>query len=113
VGALKREPTPPGPITDLFDRLHAIHLAAGLPSTRELATRIGQGVISSSTIHNMFRGPKVPRWGFLELVVDELQGDTAEFQSLWRAAQLSERAMGTALKYSKLCPILGDSIFRW
>ena len=90
VGAIKRNPTPPGPITDLFDRLHAIHLAAGLPSMREMALGIGRGVVSSSTIHNIFRGPRVPRWSFLELVVEQLHGDVAEFQVLWQAARLAE-----------------------
>lgn len=92
MGSINREPTPPGPITVLFDRLHAIHLAAGQPSIREIASGIGRGVISSSTIHNMFRGPRVPRWGFLELVVEELHGDTAEFRILWQDARLAESA---------------------
>jgi tetratricopeptide (TPR) repeat protein len=90
VGAIRRNPTPPGPITDLFDRLHEIHLVAGLPSVREIALGIGRGVISSSTIHNMFRGPRVPRWSFLELVVEELHGDIAEFRRLWQAARIAE-----------------------
>ena len=42
MGAIKREPTPAGPVTELFDRLHAIHLAAGQPSIREIATGIGR-----------------------------------------------------------------------
>jgi tetratricopeptide repeat protein/NB-ARC domain-containing protein len=92
VGAIKRVPTPPGPITELFERLHAIHLAAGQPSIREIATGIGRGVISPSTIHNMFRGPRVPRWGFLELVVEELHGDLSEFRTLWQAARVAENA---------------------
>jgi tetratricopeptide (TPR) repeat protein len=90
VGAIRRNPTPPGPITDLFDRLHEIHLVAGLPSMREISLGVGRGVISSSTIHNMFRGPRVPRWSFLELVVEELHGDIAEFRSLWQAARIAE-----------------------
>jgi tetratricopeptide (TPR) repeat protein len=96
VGAIKREPTSAGPITDLFDRLHSLHLVAGQPSIREIATGIGRGVISPSTIHNMFRGPRVPRWGFLELVVEELRGDPAEFRSLWQAARKAEEAEGIA-----------------
>ncbi len=92
MGAIKREPTPSGPITDLFDRLHALHLAAGQPSMREIANRIGRGVVSSSTVHNMFRGPRVPKWGFLELVVEALRGNVAEFQELWQAARLAEEA---------------------
>ena len=96
MGAIKREPTPPGPITDLFDRLHALHLAAGLPSMRQIAIGIGRGVVSSSTVHNIFRGSRVPRWVFLELVVEELHGDTGQFRNLWRAAQMAESA-GAAL----------------
>ena len=92
MGAIKREPTPSGPVTDLFDRLHVIHLAAGQPSMREIADRIGRGVVSSSTVHNMFRGPRVPKWGFLELVVEDLDGDIAEFRELWQAARLAEEA---------------------
>jgi tetratricopeptide (TPR) repeat protein len=95
VATIRREPMPPGPIADLFDRLHELHLAAGLPSMREIAAGIGRGVISSSTIHNMFRGSRVPRWGFLELVVEELHGDPAEFRALWQAARVAEDAVGT------------------
>ena len=90
MGAIKREPTPPGPVTYLLDRLHQIHLIAGQPSIREIAGKVGRGVISSSTIHNMFRGPRVPRWGFLELVVEALDGDVEEFRELWQAARLAE-----------------------
>jgi hypothetical protein len=92
VGAIKREPAPFGPVSDLFDRLHDLHLAAGQPSLRQIATRIGRGVVSSSTVHNMFRGPRVPKWGFLELVVEELGGNVAEFRGLWQAARLAEEA---------------------
>ena len=92
MGAIKRVPTPAGPIKELFDRLHALHLAAGQPSVREIATGIGRGMVSPSTIHNMFRGPRVPKWGFLELVVEELYGDPAEFRILWQAARVAESA---------------------
>ena len=90
MSAVGRRPTPAGPITDLFDRLHDLHLSAGLPSMREVATGIGRGHISSSTIHNMFRGPRVPRWSYLELVVKKLGGDPADFRMLWQAARVAE-----------------------
>jgi tetratricopeptide (TPR) repeat protein len=90
MSAVGRKPTPPGPITDLFDRLHELHLSAGLPSMREITTGIGRGHISSSTIHNMFRGPRVPRWSYLELVVQELDGNPADFRILWQAARVAE-----------------------
>jgi trehalose 6-phosphate synthase len=87
---LKREPTPPGAITDLFDRLHELHLDAGEPGVRQIATGIGRGVVSYTTVHNVFRGPKVPKWGHLELVVDQLGGDTETFRTLWRSARQAE-----------------------
>jgi tetratricopeptide (TPR) repeat protein len=40
----------------------------------------------------MFRGPRVPKWGFLELIVEELRGDMAEFRALWQVARIAEEA---------------------
>jgi tetratricopeptide (TPR) repeat protein len=93
VAAIKREPTPlPGPIADLFDRLDDLHSKAGRPSMREIAIRAGHGNISSSTVHNMFRRPQVPRWTFLEQVVKALGGaqDRELFLALWEAAWRAE-----------------------
>jgi tetratricopeptide (TPR) repeat protein len=92
VGAIKREPTPPGPITDLFARLDELHSNAGRPSMREIAIRAGRGNISSSTVHNVFRSSRVPRWVFLEQVVRALEGtsDREEFLALWQAAWRAE-----------------------
>jgi Tetratricopeptide repeat/NB-ARC domain len=95
MAAIRRRPAPPGPVTDLFDRLDALHRAAGLPSMREIAVGIGRGVISSSTVHNMFHSSRVPRWGFLELVVEELNGDRTEFLALWQTAQMAEEGRRT------------------
>ena len=41
---------------------------------REIARRAGRGKISSSTVHNLFRSSRVPRWEFLEQVVLALGG---------------------------------------
>ena len=41
---LKRDPAPAGAITDLFDQLHELHLYAGEPGVRQIATGIGRGV---------------------------------------------------------------------
>jgi tetratricopeptide (TPR) repeat protein len=90
VTAINRDPTPPGPVTELFDRLDQLHLKAGRPSMREIALRVGRGRISSSTVHNVFRSSRVPRWAFLEDIVIALHGDTAEFQALWQAAWQAE-----------------------
>jgi tetratricopeptide (TPR) repeat protein len=79
----------------LFDRLDQLHLAAGRPSMREIATRVGRGKISSSTVHNVFRGSRVPRWNFLEEIVKALHGDTAAFGVLWQAAWQAENSQET------------------
>ena len=66
---------------------------------RVIASGIGRGHVSSSSVHNLFRGPRVPRWSFLELVVKELHGNPAEFHALWQAARLAE---GTIEAHSDL-----------
>jgi Tetratricopeptide repeat len=86
VTAIDRGPTPPGPVTVLFEQLDRLHLEAGRPSMREIARRVGHGRISSSTVHNVFRKARVPRWNFVEEIVRALNGDTAAFAVLWQAA---------------------------
>ena len=72
--AIKREPPPPpGPVAELFDRLDQLHLTAGRPSMRDVAHKAGLGRISSSTVHNVFRRSKVPRWIFVEEIVKVLR----------------------------------------
>ena len=88
--ALRREPTAGGPIAELFDRLHELHFRAGEPGMRQIAAGLGAGVMSHTTVHNLFRGPKVPRWGRLELVVEQLDGDVEVFKQLWQAARRME-----------------------
>jgi tetratricopeptide (TPR) repeat protein len=97
VGAIKREPLRPGPIADLFARLDDLHSQAGRPSMREIAKRAGRGNVSSSTVHNIFRSSRVPRWGFLKQVVEALgtDNDRQEFLTLWQAAWRAENEAGT------------------
>ena len=103
--AITRSPTAPGPVTELFDRLDQLHLAAGRPSMREIATRAGRGKISSSTVHNVFRSSRVPRWSFLEGIVQALHGDTAEFLDLWQSAwQAENEAPTTRASSSDILP---------
>lgn len=59
---------------------------------REIATRAGRGRISSSTVHNVFRNSRVPRWSFLEIIVRALHGNADEFMGLWQAAWQAENA---------------------
>lgn len=93
---IRREPTPIGPITDFFDRLHELHLDAGEPGVRQIATGLGRGVLSHTTVHSVFRGPRVPKWGHVELIIEHLGGDVGTFRALWRAARLAERDPGPA-----------------
>ena len=89
--AIKRDPPPPpGPVAELFDRLDQLHLTAGRPSMRDIAHKAGRGRISSSTVHNVFRRSKVPRWIFVEEIVKALDGDPATFKALWEAAWQAE-----------------------
>ena len=57
---------------------------------REIAAKAGHGRISSSTVHNVFRSSRVPRWAFLEDIVKVLHGDATEFLDLWQAAWQAE-----------------------
>lgn len=63
---------------------------------REIAIRAGRGNISSSTVHNLFRRPQVPRWAFLEQVVKALGGvnEREVFLTLWDAAWRAENGLG-------------------
>jgi tetratricopeptide (TPR) repeat protein len=99
VVSINREPVPPGPIADLFDRLDDLHSQAGRPSMREISIRAGRGKISSSTVHNIFRSSRVPRWAFLEQVVKALGGDDdrERFLTLWQAAWRAENEQANAV----------------
>ena len=60
---------------------------------RGIAIKAGRGNISSSSVHNMFRSSRVPRWEFLEHVIKALGGsprDCEEFLVLWQAAWRAE-----------------------
>jgi hypothetical protein len=65
---------------------------------REISRRAGRGNISSSTVHNLFRSSRVPRWDFLEQVVVALGGvrDREDFLGLWQGADRAENDVGTA-----------------
>ena len=65
---------------------------------REIAIRAGRGKISSSTVHNIFRSSRVPRWAFLEQVVNALGGadDRHRFLVLWQAAWRAENQQAGA-----------------
>ncbi|QKW35017.1 AAA family ATPase [Actinomadura sp. NAK00032] len=92
---VNRPVLPDGPIREFFDALHQLHLAAGRPSMRNIQISIGRDVLSHTTIHKALRGPKVPSWGAIELIVEVLadkakknQPTTIEyFRQLWARAE--------------------------
>ncbi|MEU8186933.1 NB-ARC domain-containing protein [Micromonospora carbonacea] len=81
---------PAGPLADFYDRLHALHLAAGQPSVRRLqqltrAERRPRG-INPTSIHAVFTRPRLARWEVVGEIVRVLGGDVEEFAALWRRA---------------------------
>jgi peptide deformylase len=70
----------------LRDRLRWLHRNDGEPSTREIARRTGRA-ISHTTVNGVLRCAKTPKWDQLELVVEALHGDRAEFHALWVAVR--------------------------
>ena len=83
MGALPRPDIPPGARRDLIDALHDLHHRAGWPSLRRLARQAG---CSHTTVSAVFSTARLPSWGVLELLVEAMGGDTAEFHRLWLAA---------------------------
>jgi tetratricopeptide (TPR) repeat protein len=83
MGALKRPDVPPGPHRDLLDAIHRLHHRAGRPSLRDLARDVG---VSRTTVAAVFSAPRLPRWGVVELLVESLGGNSAEYHTLWLAA---------------------------
>jgi hypothetical protein len=89
MAALPRPDLPPGPRRELVDALHLLHHEAGWPSLRSLATEAG---CSHTTVSSVFSSPRLPSWGVLELIVEAMGGDVAEFHRLWLAASGSDGA---------------------
>jgi hypothetical protein len=95
VPAFRRPPLPPGPLRDLVGSLHDLHLAAGHPSARQLQHDIGgPGVISHTSVHNVFTEPRLPTWGLVELIVEAIarragldaEAEVNRFRALWGQA---------------------------
>jgi hypothetical protein len=77
---------------------------------REMAIRAGRGKVSSSTVHNVFRSSRVPRWNFLEAIVVALRGDREEFLELWQAAWAAQQQ---GEQQSKSSPRVATSRDQW
>lgn len=88
---------PPGPIADLFAHLRRLRLNAGQPSYRDLA---GEAGVSYTTVHSAIRGPRVPKWGLLELIGESLNADQAELKRMWTAAWTAQNEGGEVAERS-------------
>ncbi|MFG3577652.1 ATP-binding protein [Micromonospora chersina] len=80
---MSRPDLPHGPLRALSDALHTLHHQAGWPSLRAMASDVG---CSRTTVSAVFSEAKVPRWGLVELIVENLGGDVERFRGLWLAA---------------------------
>jgi transcriptional regulator with XRE-family HTH domain len=70
----------------LRQQLRDLHLGVGAPSTRQIAART-DGKISHTTVNNVLRCVRLPRWGHLELVLEALGGDVEAFRQAWIAVR--------------------------
>src|SRR5690349_9291268 len=91
MGQLSKPLVPDGPMRVFYDRLHALHLAAGQPSMRQLQRRTRTprrpSGINPTTIHDLFAAPRLARLDVVRAVVGQLGGDVDEFVALWNAAR--------------------------
>ena len=67
------------------DAMRVLHVEAGEPSSRTIATAIGG--ISHTTVNYAIRGGEFPSWAVTEKVVTYLDGDVARFRKLWVATR--------------------------
>jgi hypothetical protein len=75
----------------LFHQLGRLYRKAGDPSLRDIArSEACKGKITHTTVSAVLRGPKLPKWDKLVLVVTALGGDIAFFKDLWVAARDAE-----------------------
>lgn len=98
---LKRPSLGPGPLKDLLDALHHLHLVAGHPSTRDLQRDIGgRGTPSHAAIHKAFTSGRLPTWRLVAPLVQAMarranrdeQAEVERIRLLWtKAAGPSER----------------------
>lgn len=91
----KRAPLEAGPLSNLMDALHQLHLAAGYPSTRDLQRDIGgREAPSHAAIHKAFTGSRLPTWRLVEPLVQAMarranrdgQAEVEHLRDLWKKA---------------------------
>ncbi|WP_117213407.1 ATP-binding protein [Allorhizocola rhizosphaerae] len=94
MGRLRQPLVPDGPIRQYYERLHALHAAAGEPSMRQLQRRTRSdrrpAGINPTTIHDVFTKPRLSRWEVVNEIVTQLGGEVEEFAELWHRAREAE-----------------------
>lgn len=73
-----------GAVGVLVGELRSLWIGAGLPSSRDVATR--SGGVSHSTVSETISGKRIPTWPKYRLIVTALGGDEQRFAQLWADA---------------------------
>jgi hypothetical protein len=101
---LKRPVLSAGPLKDLNDALHELHLDAGLPTLTAMYRELGKG-ISRSSLHDALTGTGRPSWETVEALVEILatrsprtsaEQEVERFHDLWVEAARSVVAGSSA-----------------
>lgn len=83
-------------LDQLRARLNQLYRESGEPSSREVSQRTRRA-ISHTTVNQILRCTKAPRWSNLEVVVEALGGNIADFRMLWVAVRNGESPGPAAL----------------
>lgn len=76
-------------LDQLRARLNELYRESGEPSSREVSQRTRRA-ISHTTVNQILRCTRAPRWSNLEVVVEALGGSVPEFRALWVAVRNGE-----------------------
>ncbi|MFI1355190.1 hypothetical protein ACH4TV_16710 [Streptomyces sp. NPDC020898] len=99
-GVFKKPQLEDGPLRDLSDALHILHLQAGRPTLAEMFGALSKEAkesISRSTLHTALTGPNLPRWTVIDAMVEVLatrarsttpEEQLGRFDALWQRAAL-------------------------
>ncbi|MFE4371872.1 hypothetical protein ACFRMN_27335 [Streptomyces sp. NPDC056835] len=101
-GVFKRPQLEGGPLRDLNDALHTLHLWAGRPSLSEMYAALSDEAkkkISRSTLHAALASPALPRRDTVDALVEILgtrarnttpEEQLLQFDALWQRAALAD-----------------------
>ncbi|MFK0108639.1 hypothetical protein [Streptomyces sp. NPDC091217] len=116
-GELKRPVLSPGPLKELNDALHELHLDAGLPTLSVMYRELGKR-ISRSSLHDALTGMARPPWDTVEALVEILgtrsprtsaEREIDRFHQLWvNAARSVIAADPAASSHSDGAGVGGD-----